>query len=99
MRSGLHAKAIGDAVVTETFVAEIVPIFIARTNQLRQILVARHQHDFASFGTGTHWQRADDVVGLVFAADKEAIPSASHTRWHCRNCRFRSSGAGSRLAL
>ena len=40
---GLHAEAVGDLVVAEALFADVVPVFVARAHQLRQILVARHE--------------------------------------------------------
>ena len=63
-----RAEARADLVILVAHVAAVVPVHIAVADQLRQILVARHQHVAQAGGARPRRQRADDVVGLVFGA-------------------------------
>ena len=45
MRSGCTPKRSRDLVVAEAQVADVVPVLVARADQLREILVARHERD------------------------------------------------------
>ena len=66
LRNGTETGA--NVVIVVPDLAGIVPERIAVTHQLRQILVARHQHVAKACGARAHGHRADDVVRLVFRA-------------------------------
>ena len=53
---------------SEALFADVVPVFVARADQLREILVARHERDVLARRAHARRQRADDVVGFVLAA-------------------------------
>ena len=65
---GHDAKALLDLAVLETLVTGVIPIHIARTDQLRQVLVARHNGRTQPLGAHALRQRADDVIGLELLA-------------------------------
>src|SRR5690606_39051802 len=65
---GDHAEARRDIPIGEAHIADVIPVLVAGPYELRQVLVARHEHDVVSGGTHFRRERADDVVGLVLVA-------------------------------
>ena len=97
---GSHAEALGDFLVAIFGRLAVIPEDIARPDQLRQVLVARHHGDAQAVARAPAGQRADQIVRFVFGAARySATPRWRQNSRHSANWRFSSGGAGSRLAL
>src|SRR5580692_1279895 len=59
---GDSPEARPDVVVVITRIAAVIPKYVAHADQLRQILIARHQHIAEARGARARGERADDVV-------------------------------------
>src|ERR1700722_12202597 len=71
---GRDSEARTNIVVVIARVAAVIPEYVAVPDQLRQILVARHQNVAQARGARTRRQGSDDVVGLVFSAGELGQP-------------------------
>ena len=97
---GLHAEALRDLVVAEAHFADVIPVLVARADELRRSL--------SRVTMVTLWPARAHARGQ--ACRRRRRPRTGRSRsWRCRaprtgsrhrtNCGFSSAGAGSRFAL
>ena len=70
----MHAQPGLDPRGAPALAAGVVPLLVVRDQQLRQVLVRRHDHAAVAFAARKHQGAADEVVGLVFDVREHRQP-------------------------
>ncbi|GAE60380.1 hypothetical protein XPN_2286 [Xanthomonas arboricola pv. pruni MAFF 301427] len=96
---GVHAVARLDPVHAPTQVARVIPLLVVLEQQLRQILVGRHDHPAQAVRTHAVQGAADQVVGLVIAVRQHAQAQCRAQRLAMRELAPQRIRCGVRLPL